>query len=593
MKALKILGLVIFIFSLLVFTLSMFKSEHKLTETLLTEHIGDETSRAALVKAANETGFFDKSFGTNVSFISGLKGLFEQANNGLENKIPGWQIEKYLFPLTKFSTAGPFGNANMMFWLSIMLGALGGLIYILPDMGLLPGIKNDGIYLDASTKGISYNVRAIFLAIAILYALVNSVFQFPLVIYFLAVIGIIVYLIWKSEKSYGGKRARSASVKASGWLGIAFGVYLITFYVLLYFFPYYVTNWTKMLDPFYQSISGNPTASASHWFLYGFLYCVVMLVMGVRMMVKYRHNKYQLVRTSSVLFFQLGFAFLIPEILVRLNQPYMDLKNAWPLDYDFYTKDSINSFVGQGTELALGGISTSVGTIMLLWGIALTFIVVPVFTYVFGKRWYCSWVCGCGGLAETLGDPYRQLSDKSMRAWKAERYIIHGVLALAVLMTVVVLITYFNPDMKNFGIFSTTQIKSWYGFMIGAMFSGVVGTGFYPLMGNRVWCRFGCPLAGLLGLVQKFKSRFRITTNGGQCISCGNCSTYCEMGIDVRAYAQRGQNIVRSSCVGCGVCSAVCPRGVLKLENGSADIGERTTELKTIHISENDLKILS
>ena len=68
-------------------------------------------------------------------------------------------------------------------------------------------------------------------------------------------------------------------------------------------------------------------------------------------------------------------------------------------------------------------------------------------------------------------------------------------------------------------------------------------------------------------VVQRFKSKFRITTNGGQCISCGNCSTYCEMGIDVRAYAQRGQNIIRSSCVGCGVCSAVCPRGVLNLEN--------------------------
>jgi len=41
------------------------------------------------------------------------------------------------------------------------------------------------------------------------------------------------------------------------------------------------------------------------------------------------------------------------------------------------------------------------------------------------------------------------------------------------------------------------------------------------------------------------------------------------MGIDVRAYAQKGENIVRSSCVGCGICSAVCPRGVLKLENGN------------------------
>ncbi|MEL6802754.1 MAG: 4Fe-4S dicluster domain-containing protein, partial [Bacteroidota bacterium] len=133
--------------------------------------------------------------------------------------------------------------------------------------------------------------------------------------------------------------------------------------------------------------------------------------------------------------------------------------------------------------------------------------------------------------------------------------------------------------------------KQWYGFLIGAGFAGVVGTGFYPLMGNRVWCRFGCPLAAYLGLVQRFQSRFRITTNGGQCISCGNCSTYCEMGIDVRHYAQRGQDIVRSSCVGCGVCAAVCPRGVLRLENGSGDVGVRTQALRTIHISEEDIRI--
>ena len=76
-------------------------------------------------------------------------------------------------------------------------------------------------------------------------------------------------------------------------------------------------------------------------------------------------------------------------------------------------------------------------------------------------------------------------------------------------------------------------------------------------------------MAAILGIIQRYFSRFRITTNGSQCISCGNCTTYCEMGIDVRAYAQQGANIVRASCVGCGVCAAVCPRGVLKLENGA------------------------
>ena len=42
-------------------------------------------------------------------------------------------------------------------------------------------------------------------------------------------------------------------------------------------------------------------------------------------------------------------------------------------------------------------------------------------------------------------------------------------------------------------------------------------------------------------------------------------------GVIVRAYAQKGENIVRASCVGCGICSAVCPRGVLKLENAATD----------------------
>jgi polyferredoxin len=313
-----------------------------------------------------------------------------------------------------------------------------------------------------------------------------------------------------------------------------------------------MTNWIIMVDPVSVSLNGN---EASRFFLYGLMYTLCILVMGVRMLIHYRHSRYQMLRTVSVMFFQTAFAFLIPEILIRLNQPYFDFKNIWPLDYDFFFDSELNKLITSGT----------IGIFMLGWGIALIIIAVPVFVYFFGKRWYCSWVCGCGGLAETLGDPYRQLSNKTLKAWKVERWMIHGVLAFSVVMTTAVLYTYWTSS-SWFIFVDSYQLREIYGAWIGAGFAGVVGTGFYPLMGNRVWCRFGCPLAAYLGLIQRFKSRFRITTNGGQCISCGNCSTYCEMGIDVRWYAQRGENIVRSSCVGCGVCSSVCPRGVLNLE---------------------------
>ena len=159
--------------------------------------------------------------------------------------------------------------------------------------------------------------------------------------------------------------------------------------------------------------------------------------------------------------------------------------------------------------------------------------------------------------------------------------------AFAFFMTLFVIYTYLTGKSQILFL-NSYQIRETYGFVIGAIFSGVIGVGFYPILGSRVWCRFGCPMAAILGLQQRFFSRFRITTNGGQCISCGNCSTYCEMGIDVRHYAQRGQNIVRASCVGCGICAAVCPRGVLRLENGSIDISERTSALKTLHITQKD-----
>ena len=339
-----------------------------------------------------------------------------------------------------------------------------------------------------------------------------------------------------------------SSATAKGALGWAMGVAFTGFYVLLYWFPHALAGLVALFDPLSDWIGYPEGVDSRRWVMYGSFYTFAVLVMGVRALARYRHSRYHVVRTFSVMFFQLGFAFVIPYLLVRLNQPEFYPHYFWPLKYDYLWPG------------AAGWLTTA----MFAFAAFMIFVATPVLTYFFGKRWYCSWVCGCGGLAETAGDPFRHLSDNSLRAWRIERWVIHAVLVLVVATTGLLWLDAATGLLGGFsGVFA-----SWYGFGIGLVFSGVVGVGFYPLMGNRVWCRFGCPMAAILGIQQKFFSRFRITTNGGQCISCGNCSTYCEMGIDVRWYAQRGQNVIRASCVGCGVCASVCPRGVLRLENG-------------------------
>jgi Pyruvate/2-oxoacid:ferredoxin oxidoreductase delta subunit len=388
--------------------------------------------------------------------------------------------------------------------------------------------------------------------------------------------------VWYSYEQYVGTIAGIKnngvwfrSLSARGAIAWILGVFLTGFYVLLYWFPELLgqsnagganTGLVALFDPLSMFLKGKP---ASQWFVYGTLYTLAIILMGIKFIYKYRHNKYQVYRTISIIFFQTALAFILPEILVGLNLPYNDFKNVWPLNYYFFFDWHIDELIASGLF----------GYFVLFWGIIMFLVVTPLMTFYYGKRWYCSWVCGCGGLAETAGDPFRQLSDKSLEAWKIERWMIHSVLVIVTLMTIAVLVARFT-GIRNILMIDSGTLSSWYGFFIGAAFSGVVGVGFYPLLGSRVWCRFGCPMAAYLGLIQRMKvkftvgkkeheiaSKFRITTNGSQCISCGNCSTYCEMGIDVKSYAQRQEDIVRASCVGCGVCSAVCPRGVLRLEN--------------------------
>ena len=500
MRSIKHSGLILFLIGLGIFTALPLVGTFSLSQANFDQLVSEKKIKSEIFITAVEEQIVGKRFNGMQSLSPKITEALDKANSQ-HRKDREYDKIIYTKPHDMSATLGKVAgvgflveNKGLMWFLTFGLGIIGALLFILPNVVLLgqKGIKNNGIYHENATN--------------------------------------------------------------RGWIAWLVFFFLITFYLVLYFRPQFAVNWTYLVDPVSESLSGKP---AGHWFVYGFMYCTVMTVMAVRMYIKYRHNRYQTIRTTSVLFFQIVFAFLIPEIMVRLQMPYYDFKNAFPLDYDFFFQWNLRSLINSG----------GIGIFILVWGTVLTLVIVPVMVYFFGKRWYCSWVCGCGGLAETLGDPYRQHSSKTLLSWRVERWLVHGVLVFAVGMTLMTLYSFFSETGTVLGI-KTSSVQNTYSLLIGSVFAGVIGTGFYPIFGNRVWCRFGCPLAAYLGFVQRFKSRFRITTNGGQCISCGNCSTYCEQGIDVRAYAQKGENIIRSSCVGCGICSAVCPRGVLKLENG-------------------------
>lgn len=318
--------------------------------------------------------------------------------------------------------------------------------------------------------------------------------------------------------------------------------WMLSAILFAFYFALYFTEW---LTPAATAIGLD-----SKWTLYGLLYTIAIAWPGWLVIRKYRHDRYQVIRTAVIIFVQATFAFAVPQLLKFFHQPEFYFSYLWPLKIDYFTPGYI-------FRLPLP---------FILWSFLGSLLLVPILGVFFGKRWYCSWVCGCGGLANTFGEPWRHLSDKSTASWRFERVAIYSVLAICLLLTALLFVTWAvgkdHPQLSQF----TYKFQTLYGLIVVSILSGAVGVGLYPLAGTRVWCRFFCPMAAVLGLVQKF-GRYRITVKKDMCISCGLCSEYCEMGIDVRAYAQANESFTRAACVGCGMCATKCPRGVLRLEN--------------------------
>ncbi|MEW6202009.1 MAG: NAD(P)-binding domain-containing protein [bacterium] len=354
---------------------------------------------------------------------------------------------------------------------------------------------------------------------------------------------------WGFLKKAGLKIANEWTARRRAFF-IAFLLFITAFFLFKAFgkkalYDFYGISLTDISYPLLGFI-------AKWW--YGILYTGAVLCFGGYILSgprrrHFRLHNYVRWRTVSCMFFQTVFLFALPLIPAKyLGSKAATLITVWPLTL---------MPAGFVNRAAVMGNAQPEIVFYAIFTVVLAFMITPVFVYFHGKR-YCSWVCGCGALAETLGEPFRHLSPKGYLNRRRER-VIYILLAASVVMTAILVLRELT--------FSDTSIKAisfWYNLVVYLIFSGIIGLGLYPFYGNRMWCRYLCPLAAYLNLLGAVWSRYKISSND-RCIDCGQCNRYCEMGIDVKGFAlQRKSFSVRNTpCIGCGECIAVCPMNVL------------------------------
>lgn len=184
---------------------------------------------------------------------------------------------------------------------------------------------------------------------------------------------------------------------------------------------------------------------------------------------------------------------------------------------------------------------------------AVTFFAFLVPVVLFGRGADCGWFCPCVALRETVGHPFRRSTPRG-RIWWRLRHLKWPMMIVGLGMIPVALIAgdHLGAFERPFNLF---------------LFYGYWGSFILlPVLGNRNFCRWGCPFGAIWGVVGKY-GFFRIESKTSACTSCGTCETVCDMGIPLARFASSQSMIRNAECMGCGRCQESCPKGALQLKD--------------------------
>jgi MauM/NapG family ferredoxin protein len=218
------------------------------------------------------------------------------------------------------------------------------------------------------------------------------------------------------------------------------------------------------------------------------------------------------------------------------------------------------------------------------WAPPMVMALVTVMLALFLGRVWCGWVCPLGTLLDWIRFPRaKERAATLSRRWRTIKYAmlflilaaaLFGNLTLVVLDPIVILtqtlataaLPVLRHSVASVGqtfspMYQTpSQFLSLGNVVAIAMFAIILGLNAFA---DRFWCRYLCPLGGLLALLSKVALlRLRVRP---QCNHCGDCVPSCPMDtID----PERGYRADPGECTVCADCVSTCQQSAIKFRSG-------------------------
>ncbi|KAA0215838.1 MAG: 4Fe-4S binding protein [Leptolyngbya sp. PLA3] len=206
-----------------------------------------------------------------------------------------------------------------------------------------------------------------------------------------------------------------------------------------------------------------------------------------------------------------------------------------------------------------------------------------------GGRWLCGWACHMGALQDACAWLLRRVGLRP----RVLRLRLLGYMPVALAFYMFVwptfnrellspLLSKITPDSHRsapapFPGFESalTSDNLWQGMPslpVAIPFLLICGGASIYFLGNRGFCRYGCPYGGVFTTLERL-APFRITVDLDLCDGCGKCTAACTSGIRVHEEVRAFGRVVSPACSKTLDCKAACPHDALSLSLSRPAIG--------------------